>query len=109
METLISEFSIKDLVAHNYQSGNGDEITAYEVMDIIANKCYGGLQVFYNCRPIIAKKKKENPFKNDSPFVWDILIGVSKNHNEIGWQKFRQDELTLLDPYAMQIIKGITP
>lgn len=91
--TVETKFAIGDLTQRRYDKGNQQRQVAYEIMETIVQVCYGGSQVFYLCRAIIAEKKETFFNKRDEEQPWFVGHGVSHTEGVIAFQKYREDEL----------------
>lgn len=90
-----SKYEINELVKHKF-SYDEHSITALEIMEVSTVTCYAGTQIFYNCRPIIAKRHKDNPEK------WEVFYAVHRG--EDAYDRLREDELSFLDEESKSII-----
>lgn len=103
-------FNIHDLVKHKYESrGIESEVLCYEVLEVMTQTCYAGTQVFYDCRLI--QSNEENLYKKDSEgnhmYVRRSGVAIGKDSHLMASQRFREDELVLLDEKSTAIMKGI--
>lgn len=88
-----TKFEINNLVKRKFDSDYENSRCCLEVMEIISQTCYAGTQVFYLCRSIILNKQFEHEYKKEGAFKWVILHNVSQEENNLGWRKYREDEL----------------
>lgn len=87
-----TNYDVHNLVCHKF-GHNVNGMVAFEIMEVNAQVCYGGTQVFYLVKPIILSKVFKDKWKDDGDFSWDVGIGRSKDDNGTGWQRLREDEL----------------
>jgi hypothetical protein len=99
-----TKFDVNNLVKRKFDADTKDGFVAMEVMEIVSQTCYAGTQVFYSCRHIYAKRE----FKGfgEKEFTWSVGHGVSKEDAQMGWQKYREDELVEAPQNQIDIILG---
>jgi ribosomal protein L3 len=102
METK-TKFNVGDLVQEVYQRADENSKGALRVMEITAQCCYAGIQVFYSVRPLVAQRRHLG-YGSDKKEYWEVGHGVSKQDNSLGWQKYREDELVFADQETVDII-----
>jgi len=87
-----TKFNIGDLLECNHNEYK-DGFVVQEVMEIIAQVCYGGTQVFYDTRLIYISKKYGN---------WQKERGCSstKSNSPCGFFRYREDELVKISEEA---------
>jgi hypothetical protein len=90
--TIESKFDVGDLANYKYSvNGYKSTVLFYEVLEVNAQKCYGGTQVFLNCRPIHAVYEGYGKDRR----LADLVPGFSPTQQKEGWVRFREDELSL--------------
>lgn len=85
---LKSRFDIHSIVRRKFD--NSDKIATlivYQVMEIHSQTYYAGTQIFYLCRPNILN------YIDSSENKWIISHGTGKDDHNLGWKKYREDEL----------------
>lgn len=103
-----TQFDVHNLVRHKFENRGANNFIGLEVMEVVAQTCYGGTQVFYLCRAIICQKEFKEKWKESGDFNWNVTNGISKQGdiNNMGWEKFREDELIELEQDRIDIILG---
>ena len=101
-----SKFDINDILVQQFSRKSQTYFQALQVLEVVTQSCYAGTQVFYFCRPIIGHREVEL-FKEKRDYVWRIDHGLSKNDHEMGWQKYREDELLKAPQEILDIITQI--
>ena len=103
---LESKFDINNLVSHKFQTIEKDGFPVYEVLEVITQTCYGGTQVFYDCRMIFLRKEYASEWKSTGEFKYSIAVGISKEDGKMGTQRFREDELIEAKKEYIDVILG---
>lgn len=98
------KFQINNLLTHKFENQGEDAICVLEAMEIHTNTCYAGTQVFYECRQIHVIKKFEHEYSRKGPFVWAVAHAYGKTPQDIGWKRYREDELIDAPQWAIDII-----
>lgn len=101
-----TKFDVNNLVKRKFDTNSKNRMSALEVMEVIAQTCYAGTQVFYLCKPVIAEKEFKDKWKEDGEFSWVIAHGISQEENQAGWRKYREDELIEAPKEVIDIILG---
>lgn len=105
--TVETKFAIGDLTQRRYDKGTQQKQRALEIMETIVQVCYGGTQVFYLARAIIAEKKEKFFSKeDDDKREWSVGHGLSTENGVIAFQKYREDELIPCSEETKAIITG---
>lgn len=118
-----TKFDINNLVKHKFEMGIDSglkTIPVLEVMEVIAQKCYAGTQVFYLCKQIIVQKNrsvydelnsvtqkilnKANELESVDKYYIHPTFG--NDVNDTGWKKYREDELVEAPQNEIDIILG---
>lgn len=107
-----TKFNVGDIAALLFNTKGHSEFVAMQIMEIAAQVCYTTTQVFYLCRPIITHKKFKHPYSDNleyrKDFEWIVNRGnASKDDMQLGWAKFREDELIPATQEQIDIIKGV--
>lgn len=100
-----TQFDVHNLVKHKFSSHGKKVICALEIMEVLSNTCYGGTQIYYWCRPIVARVEKDGYGENAKTF-WVIGYAIDKGETVEGYAKFREDELVSLTQKEIDIILG---
>lgn len=102
---LKSKFNVNDLLVRKYDKGSEELKMALEVLEIHSQTCYAGTQFFYQCRIIVLEKERETKIgiawlskeereeKEKQPRAWTIRHGQSRQEGQLGWERYREDEL----------------
>ena len=104
---LETKFNVDDLVGHKFNRIRPSKLVCYRVMEVVTQTCYGGTQVFYDCRMIIASKQFEG-FKEKGPFTWEVEHAVRAEGHEraCGTFRYREDEVIDLTQEQKDIFSG---
>jgi hypothetical protein len=102
MINIPSKFDVNDLVKHKYTHENAETVQMlFEVIEINAQKCYGGVQVFLQCRSLHASY--DNPFGKPKELIAFHPGGSPKEGNQ--YFRFREDELVLCSEEIQALVK----
>jgi hypothetical protein len=94
-----TKFGINNLLMHKYSNKSSkNKFVVLEVMETLIQTCYGGTQIFYITRPIIAEK---HGFKDNAEWY---VGSASANNGE--YLKYREDELIQAPDNVLQIFLG---
>jgi len=102
---ITTKFDVHDLVKHKYDIPEEGQINALEVLEITTSSCYVDTQVVYACRPIVAMEAKK-VYGGGVVKYMKIAHGISNKDMPV-YQKYREDELILIDEESIKIIKNI--
>ncbi len=98
-----TKFTVGDLVKRKFDRSEENQIQVFEIMEVLGQVCYGGTQIFYQCRVIIGHREKSwDPSKKPGP--WQIGHGISKEPATLAWNKYSEFELIPCDPETLAII-----
>lgn len=100
-----TKFNIGDIVKSEYDRRTDERIAVLRVMEITAQRCYAATQIFYLCRPIVARKQVKG-YAKPLEYEWEVFHGIGEKDGELGWKKYREDELVLPDKETLEIIMG---
>lgn len=101
-----TKFDINNLLQYKFEKSGEDRISALEVIEVLAQSCSAGVEVFYLCRSICAEKKFKHPYKNEGDFEWIIGHGIHNQDFSLGYKKYREDELVELKQEHINVILG---
>jgi hypothetical protein len=105
---IVSKFDVHNLVKRKFDSGGKLGFTAFEVMEVISQTCYAGTQIFYLCKPIIVHREFKNEYSKEGEFSFNVGHGLASRDGELGWTKYREDELIELPKEEMDVILGVS-
>jgi len=89
-------YDVNALVQHKYAATNE---VLFEVIEVQAMKCMGGVQVFYLCRPLHTLYEHEFSKKN--------FLGYDPGYaKDGGYIKFREDELKACSTELVELVKN---
>ena len=100
---ITTKFEVGSLIQMRYDRNTEDMFQLLEVKEVFTQVCYGGTQVFYDCRTIIAKKEYKG-FKREGDFEWVVGHSISKEDKQTGWKRYREDELIDGEKKLIEII-----
>jgi hypothetical protein len=103
---IVTKFDVNNLVKRKFDTDSKNQIHVLEVMEVASQTCYAGTQVFYFCKPIIARKEFAEKYLEKGESTWVICHGVSQEENQAGWRKYREDELVEVPNESIDIILG---
>jgi hypothetical protein len=99
MKNLKTQFDIGDIIQYKFEHPEEGSLSGFVVMEIIVQICNAGVQTNYFCRPVFAKdvnhlynKHRSKDSEKKSP-EYIIAHGTGKDLSDIGWKKYREDEL----------------
>jgi hypothetical protein len=98
-----TKFAVGDLVSIKYKRKSNLHSQIMIVMEIHTNTCYAGTQAFYLCR--LYTTAMHNIGENMPPTIL-TLHSVGDKANDIGWNKYREDELVNASQDEIDILKG---
>lgn len=101
-----TKFEINDLVKRKYDTSSAKQLCTFDVMEVITQTCYAETQIFYLCRPLLAQKEFKNRYDENGEFSWVVSHGISKEDNQTGWRKYREDELIAVSEEVATIFRG---
>lgn len=100
-----TKFNVGDIVKSEYDRNTEERVSALRIMEIFIQRCYAATQIFYLCRPIVATRHTKG-YARPMEYEWAVFHGIGERDNELGWKKYREDELILPDKEALEIITG---
>lgn len=103
--TIETKFKVGELIKHSFQVNTSKVHQFLLVMEVVAQVCYGGTQVFYLCRPLVLKKGSGDLLELKKDQEWESYHGIGKDMFDTGWKKYREDELSSIPPLDLETIK----
>ena len=102
--TVTTKFDVDSLATMKYDRGTDDMFQVLEIKEVLAQICYGGVQIFYDCRTIVGRKEYKG-FKKEGDFQWLVGHSLSKEDSKTGWKRYREDELIAAPQEHIDILK----
>lgn len=96
-----SKYEVGDIVAYHYERQPDPNINVLEIMEINPVVCYTGTQIFYLVRAIFINKE-------GGKSKWVISHSIGSVSGKSGWRKYREDELSPINPEVVKFIKKKT-
>jgi hypothetical protein len=103
---ITTKFNVHDLVRRKYDTDDDETKQAFEILEGIVQVCYTTVQITYLCRPVFAMRKTEGYGENKKVY-WKIAHGISREDGNMGWSKYREDELIPCSQETFDIITGV--
>lgn len=101
-----SQFNLHNLVQRKFDTKQKNVIIGLEVMEIFSQTCYGGTQIFYLCKVIECHKEFEKSYKEEGEFKWVVGHRMGIDIHDMGWKKYREDELIEASQEFIDIVLG---
>lgn len=101
---ITTKFNVNDLTQRKWDRSPENKLFALEIMEIISQSCYAGTQVFYLCRQIQMFKSFKEKYKEEGDFKWVVAHGITNEEGEMGWIKYREDELIPAPKESLEIL-----
>ncbi len=98
-------FNVHDLVETKRTTQGESSIVAHEIMEIHSETCYLDTQIYYRTRAIVGTREMKRPYSENN-YSWKIDIAHGKDHNDMGWKRYREDELIPISIDVKNIIEG---